>query len=75
MTPGSRSVLLEIRCAPVAADETRVSVRYTLTGLTEAGNAKIRAFVGDAYVAMIEEWRRLILDWLDRGAPDAPAAA
>jgi hypothetical protein len=64
VTPGSRCVLVEILCTALAARETRVEVRYALTGLSAAGNAAIGAFVGDAYIAMIEEWRRLILSAL-----------
>ncbi|WP_018152211.1 SRPBCC family protein [Leeia oryzae] len=68
VTPGSRSVMVEVRCEAVAENTTAVQVSYTLTGLSEAGNQSIRTFVGDAYVAMIEEWRTLILAWLARSA-------
>lgn len=66
VTPGSRSVLVEIRCIALGPAETGVEVRYALTGLSDAGNQVIRAFVGEAYIAMIEEWRRLILASLSR---------
>lgn len=39
---------------------------YTLTGLSEAGNAAIDAFIGDAYVEMIEGWRTKIIEHLKR---------
>jgi hypothetical protein len=55
--------------------QTHVEVRYVLTGLSEAGNTSISAFVGEAYAAMIEEWRRLILNWLDRRAQDYRVSA
>jgi hypothetical protein len=65
VTPGSRFVIVEVRCEEVGQGETKVVVRYTLTGLTEAGNTTIAAFV-DGYIAMIEEWRTSILAYLDR---------
>jgi hypothetical protein len=71
VTPGSRSVLVDIRCASVASQRTEVEVRYTLTGLSESGNTAIRSFIGDAYVAMIEEWRTLILKRLASTGPTA----
>jgi hypothetical protein len=66
VTPGSRSVLVEIRCTPAAVAMTRVDVRYELTGLTESGNKSIRAFVGEPFARMIEGWRSAILELLDR---------
>ena len=64
VTPGFRSVMVEVKCNAVSANTTTVQVSYTLTGLSDAGNRQIRAFIGDAYVAMIEEWKSLILAWL-----------
>ena len=65
ITPGSRSVLVEIQCAATGLDQTEVEVRYTLTGHNEAGNQAVQAFTA-AFAAMIEEWRTLILNWLER---------
>ena len=65
VTPGSRSVLVEVRCAATGPEETEVEVRYIMTGHNDAGNEAVRAFVG-AYPAMIEEWRTLILKWIAR---------
>lgn len=61
VTPGSRSVLVEVQCARLAAETTRVTVSYTLVPLSAEGSADIEAFRGEAYVAMIEGWRTLIL--------------
>lgn len=69
VTPGSRSVLVEVRCTALGPAETRVDVHYALTGLSDAGNQTIRTFVGEAYVAMIEEWRRLILASMSLSSP------
>jgi hypothetical protein len=65
VTPGSRSVTVEVACEAIGEHETRVTVRYTLTGLSEAGNAAIAAFV-EGYGAMIEDWRTKILAYIDR---------
>jgi hypothetical protein len=62
VTPGSRSTIVEVRCAEVDAGRTSVTVSYTLTGLSEAGNQAIAAFCGDAYREMIEEWHALITE-------------
>lgn len=65
VTPGSRSVLVDVRCEAVAEHETNVTVRYTLTGLSDAGNAAIAAFA-EGYADMIEDWKAKILDYLER---------
>ena len=65
ITPGSRSVLVEIRCAATGPSETEVEVRYSLTGHNEAGNEAVRMFVA-TFPAMMEDWRALILKWIDR---------
>jgi hypothetical protein len=65
VTPDSRSVIVEVRCEPVGEQETRVTVRYSLTALSEAGNATVAAFV-EGYQAMIEEWRGKIIAYLER---------
>lgn len=65
VTPGSRSVLVEVECEAIGEHEARVTVRYALTGLSEAGNATIAAFV-ENYGAMIEDWRTKIVAYIDR---------
>lgn len=60
VTPGSRSTLVEVQCEEVRQGLTKVTVSYTLTGLSEAGNQAIAEFCDDAYREMIEEWRTLI---------------
>jgi hypothetical protein len=37
-----------------------VTVTYTLTALTVAGEKVLEAFEGPAFVAMIEQWKTLI---------------
>lgn len=65
VTPASRSVIVTVSCAAIDEHETEVSVGYTLTGLSEAGNVAIDAFV-NGYEAMIEQWRIDIIAYLDR---------
>jgi hypothetical protein len=60
ITPGGRVVLVEVRCSALDAATTRVEVEYALTGLSDAGNNAIDAFIED-YQPMIENWRTLIL--------------
>ena len=66
VTPGSRSTLVEVLCRADGESACRVEVGYTLTGLSEAGNAAIDAFIGNAYVEMIEGWRTRIIEHLKR---------
>ena len=66
VTPGSRSTIVEVRCMPDGDDRCHVLVTYALTGLSDAGNTAIDAYVGDAYVAMIEDWRTKIIGHLER---------
>lgn len=66
VTPGSRSTLVEVVCVPEGEQQCHIDVSYALTGLSEAGNAAIEAFVGEAYRAMIEDWREKILAHLKR---------
>jgi hypothetical protein len=61
ITPGSRSVLVAIRCSATGPEMTEVEVCYALTGHNEAGNDAIRAFAA-GFPAMIEDWRSLILE-------------
>lgn len=65
VTPGSRSVLVEIHCAASGPGETEVEVRYSLTGHNQAGNDAVRAFAA-GFPAMVEAWRALILKWIDK---------
>lgn len=65
VTPGSRFVQVAVQCQALDAANTRVCVSYTLTGLSEAGNAAIREFAA-GYDAMLTEWHSLILAWRDK---------
>jgi hypothetical protein len=60
VTPGSRSAFVDVECTPLGPDETEVEVRYTLTALTERGDADLAAMDQAAFVSMIEGWRSAI---------------
>jgi hypothetical protein len=60
VTPATRCGMVEIRCTPMGDRSTRVTVTYTLTALTVAGEKVLEAFEGPAFVAMIEQWKTLI---------------
>lgn len=53
--------LVDVECTTAAAGGTDVSVRYTLTGLNERGQAFVSGFLDPGqYRRMIEEWRAAI---------------
>jgi hypothetical protein len=56
VTPGSRLASVLVQCAAVGSDQTRVTVVYTFTALSEAGNDYVRAMDEGHYRAFIEGW-------------------
>jgi len=55
---GSNIGLVDVICTQAAAGGTDVSVRYTLTALSESGRAFVRTFLeAGQYSRMIDEWR------------------
>jgi hypothetical protein len=47
-----------VRCTAAEGGGTVVSVRYTLTGVSEQGRAFVREFLEPThYAKMIDEWR------------------
>ena len=61
VTPGSRMGTVRVQCSE-AAQGTRVTVTYSLTALTQAGNATLVALGAGAYEAFIESWRESIVE-------------
>jgi hypothetical protein len=59
-TPGSRMGRVLVHCTPLDARRTRVNVVYALTGLTEAGNERIRALDEAHYRQFIDSWEASI---------------
>jgi hypothetical protein len=50
--------LVDVICAPAAGGGTDISVRYTLTPVSAAGESSVAEFLAPShYEAMIEEWR------------------
>lgn len=50
--------IVDVICTEPAGGGTDISVRYTLTALSEAGRAFVAQFLAAAhYTTMIEEWR------------------
>jgi hypothetical protein len=60
VTPGSRVANVLVQCASADAQRTRVTVVYTFTALSEAGNAYVRAMDEARYRAFIEGWEAAI---------------
>ena len=61
LAQGSNMGLVDIQCSSTAGGGTEVSVRYTLTGVNEQGQAFVTEFLDPAhYGRMIDEWRQAI---------------
>lgn len=66
ITPGSRLGTVGVRCLEEPGGGTRVRVRYSLTAISQAGNATLAELTPQAYAGMLENWRELIIDALRR---------
>jgi hypothetical protein len=55
ITPGSRVAMVKVRCEEEGA-QTRVTVSYTITGLSAAGNAYARDMTARRFADYIETW-------------------
>ena len=60
ITPASRIATVLVQCARLDAARTRVTVIYTFTALSEAGNAYVRAMDEAHYDDMIDGWASAI---------------
>jgi len=60
VTPGSRVASVLVQCAALEPARTRVTVIYTFTGLSEAGNALVRGMDEGRYRDYIESWAAAI---------------
>ena len=69
VTPGSRVGRVLVHCTALDLARTRVNVVYEFTGLTEAGNARIRELLDAAhYRDFIESWSKAIETALSKRA-------
>lgn len=60
LVDGSNIGLVDVACNASAQGGTDVSVRYTLTAVSEAGGSFVAQFLSDEnYTRMIDEWRVL----------------
>jgi hypothetical protein len=58
LTHDSTIGLVDVSCTDLASGGTDVSVRYTLTAVSEAGESFVAQFLAsEHYSKMIEEWR------------------
>jgi hypothetical protein len=58
LAQGSNIGLVDVTCTPGEGGGTVVTVRYTLTGISEQGRAFVQEFLEpEHYSRMIEEWR------------------
>ena len=58
LAQGSNIGLVDVTCTTAAGGGTVVSVRYTLTGVSDSGRAFVREFLEPAhYGRMIDEWQ------------------
>lgn len=71
LVDGSNIGLVDVVCTEVPNGGTDISVRYTLTPVSEAGNSFVAQFLSQQhYNEMIEEWRVLTSKAL--GLPATP---
>jgi hypothetical protein len=61
VTPGSRMGNVLVQCAALDLARTRVTVIYTLMGLSPAGNEALRRMDAANFRAYIESWEAAIL--------------
>jgi hypothetical protein len=59
-TPGSRTGTVLVQCAPLEAARTRVTVVYSLTGLSDEGNRILRELDEARFRAFIASWEQAI---------------
>jgi hypothetical protein len=63
-TPGSRLGTVSVECTELELSRTRVQVTYALTAISDEGRDALAKMGADAYEAMLEEWRELIIQSL-----------
>jgi hypothetical protein len=62
VTPGDRFGFVDVQCEAQSACETRVDVGYQFTALSPSGVRYLEDLTPSAFAAMIEDWKRLILE-------------
>jgi hypothetical protein len=67
-TPGSRTGTVLVQCSALDAKRTRVTVVYTLTALSAAGNEVLREMDEARFSAYIESWEQAIAEAIAKRA-------
>jgi len=60
-SPGSRLGTVRVQCREEPPGTTHVSVTYSLTALSPAGNTVLAAFTPAHYSAMLRDWQQAII--------------
>jgi hypothetical protein len=66
-TPGSRTCLLQIGIVPFGDGRSRVTITYTYTSLSPAGDQFLDAWTEDAFVEPLSFWERSMNHFLATG--------
>jgi hypothetical protein len=66
--PGSTAMQLDIVVAPTGPASSVATVTYTMTGLSEAGNAAIARFV-ETFPHRQAQWEQVLNHFIDTGKP------
>ncbi|MES2937806.1 MAG: SRPBCC family protein [Pseudomonadota bacterium] len=60
-TPALRTGMVTVEATALNDNETEVLVRYEMTALSPQGEASLRQYEGEAFAAMMAQWREMIL--------------
>jgi len=66
--PGEKVGKIVVQCREHGRTSTLVKVMYKYIALSESGNRFIADFTKESYIALIDEWRSLIIGYLENNA-------
>ncbi|HLY32339.1 MAG TPA: SRPBCC family protein [Ktedonobacterales bacterium] len=69
VTPGITAGMIQVECEPDQGETTRATVTYTLTALSEAGNAAMADLTEAHYRHWMASWETAINHYLAHGRP------
>lgn len=61
-SPGTRIGTVQVQCREEAPRRTRVTVSYSLTAISPAGNVVLAELTPDKYSAMLRDWEKAIIE-------------
>src|SRR3546814_12725213 len=67
VTPGARAGIVEVAISP-EGEMSRINVSYDMTALPNSGDEALMPYNEDNFRAMLDEWQRLIGQWLQTRA-------